>query len=168
MALVIFICFGLLIRFSDGTFRSAVVKGQRKDVGFDLPVLYRGIVKYAEAHDGKLPPLHSPEAFKKALHPTYVRSETAFSRRGSKIPYELNAALSEAVLAEVENPQETFLVREPEGGLVSKEGENTQPVQGVLYADGTVREIVVEGSAEGSPSPDIEGEAGEESREEES
>lgn len=139
LALAIFGFFGGLMRFSEDTLQVALVKRQREDVRMDLPLLWSAMTAYAEDHDGSLPPMDSPEALKTALYPKYVSNGAAFVRHGDSAPYLPNAELSGQKRAEWENPGETVVLSEPEGGKTAGTRKYATSERAALYLDGTVR-----------------------------
>ncbi|MES2460634.1 MAG: hypothetical protein V4671_08615 [Armatimonadota bacterium] len=113
----------------------AASKAGRKTVTADdthLSSLLQAAQVYSADHNGLLPPMKTPEAFRTALFPKYVSRETMFVSVRSKKVYLPNPALSGKRLRSFTNPAEVIALYGPLDTTTPEEEAQTQ----VIYLDG--------------------------------
>lgn len=83
-------------------------------------------------HEGALPAMDKPEAFRKALD-DYVENVEVFKDSETKDFFGVNPTLSGKKVKEVKNPAETIAVYQVKPG---KDGK-----RGVIFADGSIKRL---------------------------
>jgi hypothetical protein len=97
-----------------------------------LKQLGTAVYTYMQDWDSTYPPMQTPAALKKALHP-YVRSDDAFFNPRTRKPYLTNPSLSRKRMNVVRDPANLAMIYED---APSEDGS-----RGILYADAHARRI---------------------------
>lgn len=93
--------------------------------------------RYADDHQGSLPPMDTPQALHDALSPQYVSGDGIFQSPNGGEKYLSNPALSGKALNSFSKPAEVIAFYEP---LVSTGLEQEKP-RAVLFLDGSLHRL---------------------------
>ncbi|MBC8100963.1 MAG: hypothetical protein H7Z41_00045 [Cytophagales bacterium] len=104
-----------------------------------LPLILNAMRRYADDHDGLLPPMDSPESLRAALHPGYLPGLAVFGSPHRDLPYLPNPALSGKPVNSFARPAETIAVFEPRWGTETQ----VQTRRAAVFLDGTCRSFTL-------------------------
>lgn len=153
MTVAIFGFFAGLMNFTEGAAETARVKRQRNDVIQDMSLLAVATREYAAGHGGRLPPMESASAFKKALYPALISEEDHFVRFGDNVPYKPNALISRKPLTSFHDLSGVLVLMEPEGGLQTKKEirDGAPPFRATAFLDGAVQSATTSATTNQEP-----------------
>lgn len=103
-----------------------------------LPALLQALRAYAAAHDGKLPPMDTPAAFRAAVAPRYTSAKDIFQSPRGNAPYVPNADLSGKPLKSITQPEAVVAFYEPLPPAAS--AAVTRP-RAIITLGGTLRTV---------------------------